>query len=552
MRTSDNYGFTDAAVAVLEERYLHEKEDGTKETIPEMFHRVAINVANGNEAKAERYYHMMLHRDFLPNSPTLMNAGRKGKAAQLSACYVLPIEDSMAGIFEALKNMALVHKSGGGTGFDFSKLRPKGAQVGSTKGLASGPVSFMRLFDLATETVMQGGARRGANMGILRVDHPDILDFIKCKRDGGFTNFNISVAVTDAFMDKVRSDTLDPKEKEIWDAIVENAWATGDPGLIFIDEINRHNYAPELGPIESTNPCGESPLHAFEACNLGSINLTNFLTEYKTIAWDDLGRTVKDAVDFLNDVIAVNVFPLKQIAERVAQTCVIGLGVMGWADLLFKMGIPYGSKPSLIWADRIMTFIRSEAVRASDGRNRAVTCIAPTGTISLIAGCSSGIEPIFALEYDRVAFDKDEDADGNSKRRILHFKHPEYQAALYDPYDPRIEEGVFVTAHDIHWSKHIEMQATFQKSTDLAVSKTINLSRHATKRDVASAYILAWQKGCKGVTIFRDGCKDTQVLYKSADDGSQSERCPECGSADVIHESGCKRCSQCGWSPCSI
>lgn len=557
------HGFTDAAVTVLKERYLHKKPDGKQETLPEMFWRVADYVADGNDKKAYDYYDVMFNRDFLPNSPTLMNAGRKGKAAQLSACYVLPVEDSMEGIFDALKNMALIHKSGGGTGFNFSKLRPKGSRVDGTDGLASGPVSFMRLFDDATECVMQGGMRRGANMGILSIHHPDAMEFINCKRGGGMTNFNISVGMTDRFMKRVYANRntmkpLDPEDAALWDAIIDNAWATGDPGLVFLDEINRHNYAPEQGQIWATNPCGEVPGLPFEACNLGSINLSNFVEEniYDTgepfyIDWARLRHVVNVAVDFLNDVIDVNHYPLPQVDEQVKRNRTIGLGVMGWADMLFKLGVVYGSEQSLNLAEKVMSFIRDSARAASHGRNKAVTCIAPTGTISIIAGCSSGIEPVFALEYDRIAFDKDEDKDGNSKRKVLRFIHPEYEQAKLKN-DPRIEKGVFVTAQEIPPIRHVSMLAAFQAYTDLAVSKTINLPNSATKRDVEDCYLWAWTMKCKGVTVYRDGCKGEQVLYRTPDSESQSTGgCPECGG-EMRREGGCSKCASCGYSPCNI
>lgn len=557
-------GFTDTAMKVLKERYLHKDPvTGEQETIIGMFNRVSKTVAQGDRKKQADYMAVMLDRYFLPNSPTLMNAGRSGRHGQLSACYVLPVEDSMDGIFSALKNQALIHKFGGGTGFNFSHLRPKGAAVNSTGGVATGPVSFMELFDMATEKVQQGGCRRGANMGILNVDHPDILDFITSKLSGDrLTNFNISVGMTDEFMQKVVDGTLDKHEQEIWSTIVMSAWRSGDPGLVFLGTINRKNKHPELGELEATNPCAECPLHDFEACNLGSINLSRFVTSTNTgvndklpihlIDWDKLRRVVHIAVDFLNDVIDVNCYPLPEIAEAVRRSRKIGLGVMGWADMLNKLGVRYGSDESLFLAQQVMCFIHEEGHRASRGRNRCVTCIAPTGTISLIAGCSSGIEPLFALEYDRIAFAKDENADGSSRKQVLHYVDPEYLAARNNPEDRRIELGVFVTAQELSYQKHIKMQAAFQEYTDLAVSKTINLPNKATLEDIDKAYRMAWLSDCCGITVYRDGCKNVQVLYKTADDESQAEVCPECGSASVVRESGCKRCTQCGWSPCSI
>ena len=882
-------GFTDTAMKVLKERYLHKDPvTGEQETIIGMFNRVSKTVAQGDRRKQADYMAIMLDRYFLPNSPTLMNAGRSGRHGQLSACYVLPVEDSMDGIFSALKNQALIHKFGGGTGFNFSHLRPKGAAVNSTGGVATGPVSFMELFDMATEKVQQGGCRRGANMGILNIDHPDILDFITSKLSGDkLTNFNISVGMTDEFMQKVVDGTLDEREKEIWSTIITSAWRSGDPGLVFLGTINKKNKHPELGELEATNPClrgdskiltdkgyfpikdlvgkivniwngyewstvepavtghnqkmlrvafsngstvdcthyhkfvlntgerveakdlkegdilysykfpviesinpdedadymycagfysgdgtrrtmeagktnivlyaekqkllplfkkfmqnhsvdtandktrvglnpdlywikdfvpsaaftvkerlawlaglidsdgtrnsadgalaitsvnydflvavkdmlntlgasgvlsknrdagmkpmpdgkggvkeyacktcyrlvisawnsknlqniglkthrvnikcnpqrnagrkirvvsvtacemadtvyclnepkrhtlvvngistgncAECPLHDFEACNLGSINLSRFVTSTNTrvtdklpihlIDWDKLRRVVHIAVDFLNDVIDVNCYPLPEIAEAVRRSRKIGLGVMGWADMLNKLGVRYGSDESLFLAQQVMCFIHEEGHRASRGRNRCVTCIAPTGTISLIAGCSSGIEPLFALEYDRIAFAKDENADGSSRKQVLHYVDPEYLAARNNPEDRRIELGVFVTAQELSYQEHIKMQAAFQEYTDLAVSKTINLPNKATLEDIDKAYRMAWLSDCCGITVYRDGCKNVQVLYKTADDESQAEVCPECGSASVVRESGCKRCTQCGWSPCSV
>lgn len=557
-------GFTDTAMKVLKERYLHKDPvTGEQETIIGMFNRVSKTVAQGDRKKQADYMAIMLDRYFLPNSPTLMNAGRSGRHGQLSACYVLPVEDSMDGIFSALKNQALIHKFGGGTGFNFSHLRPKGAAVNSTGGVATGPVSFMELFDMATEKVQQGGCRRGANMGILNIDHPDILDFITSKLSGDkLTNFNISVGMTDEFMQKAVDGTLDEREKEIWSTIITSAWRSGDPGLVFLGTINKKNKHPELGELEATNPCAECPLHDFEACNLGSINLSRFVTSTNTgvndklpihlIDWDKLRRVVHIAVDFLNDVIDVNCYPLPEIAEAVRRSRKIGLGVMGWADMLNKLGVRYGSDESLFLAQQVMCFIHEEGHRASRGRNRCVTCIAPTGTISLIAGCSSGIEPLFALEYDRIAFAKDENADGSSRKQVLHYVDPEYLAARNNPEDRRIELGVFVTAQELSYQEHIKMQAAFQEYTDLAVSKTINLPNKATLEDIDKAYRMAWLSDCCGITVYRDGCKNVQVLYKTADDESQAEVCPECGSASVVRESGCKRCTQCGWSPCSV
>ncbi|MBR0095733.1 MAG: adenosylcobalamin-dependent ribonucleoside-diphosphate reductase, partial [Synergistaceae bacterium] len=493
---NNNYGFSDTAVTVLKERYMHVKPDGSHETIPEMFSRVANYLS---EDKAQEYYQVMMSRDFLPNSPTLMNAGRAGMAAQLSACYVLPIEDSMDSITDAIKYQMIIHKYGGGTGFNFSELRPKGAPVKSVNGKASGPVGFMELLDFCTETVMQGGARRGANMGILNVDHPDILEFISCKASDTkrLNNFNISVGMNDDFMGKVENRTLNEQEREIWNAIIDCAWKNGDPGLVFFDEINRHNTTPELGELTATNPCGESPLLPFESCNLGSINLAHFITyngqgEYfngRGIDWPGLERVTCIAVEMLNDVIDKNHYPIPEVTEAVNLTRKIGLGVMGWADMLCKLGIKYGSPESLKLAEKVMSFIQKVGHKQSAGRNACVTCIAPTGTISLIAGCSSGVEPHFALEYDRIAFDKE-------NRTILHYVNEDYEEAIVN-HDERLDNNVFVTAHEINYLEHIDMQAAFQKYVDLAVSKTINLPNEATKQDVERAYLYAWIKNCK-------------------------------------------------------
>ncbi|MBR1418690.1 MAG: hypothetical protein IJ576_06980, partial [Synergistaceae bacterium] len=381
--------------------------------------------------------------------------------------------------------------------------------------------------------------RRGANMGILNVDHPDILEFISCKADNSkrLNNFNISVGMSDEFMQKVENKILNEHECKVWNAIIDCAWKNGDPGLVFFDEINRHNPTPELGKLTATNPCGETPLLNFEACNLGSINLAHFITQSRDIDWAGLEKVTRIAVEILNDVIDANHYPLPEITEAVNLTRKIGLGVMGWADMLCKLGIKYGSQKSLKLAEQVMRFIQKIGHDQSNGRNACVTCIAPTGSISLIAGCSSGIEPHFALEYDRVAFDKE-------NRTILHYVNADYEEALKNK-DERLDNGVFVTAHEINFFEHIDMQAAFQKYVDLAVSKTINLPNSATKRDVERAYIYAWIKNCKGITVYRDGSRDTQVLIAG-------EECPECGAKAVIYESGCQKCTQCGWSPCAV
>jgi ribonucleoside-diphosphate reductase alpha chain len=572
------------AIKVLEERYLVKNEEmEVIETPEEMLWRVAWEIASaearwGKDRKevldqAEEFYQLMASRKFLPNSPTLMNAGT-GNMLQYSACFVLPIEDSMEGIFDALKYQALIHKTGGGTGFSFSRLRPKGSVVKTSKGIASGPVSFMRIFDAATNEVKQGGKRRGANMGILRVDHPDIKEFIHCKEDGGITNFNISVAITNKFMEAFEEgedyDLIDPKSgekvgklnaREVFDEIANAAWRTGDPGLIFIDKINESkvNPVPPLGPIESTNPCGEQPLYPFDACNLGSIFLGYFV-EDKKIDWDKLEEVVKMSVRFLDDVIEVNPYPLEQIRKMVFNIRRIGLGVGGWADMLIKLGIPYDSEEGVRLAREVMNFIETKAVEASlelasergpfplwplsiykDGkprRNSTVTTIAPTGTISIIAGASSGIEPLFAIAYQHIVKDKHLD-------RRLSFVNPFFEEMLKEKgiwsqelVDKVIEKGmirdmeelpediraVFGTAHEIDPEWHIRMQAAFQESTESAVSKTINLRHDATVDDVKKAYLLAWESDCRGITVFRDGSKDAQVLNVGLDKKEEDKK----------------------------
>ncbi len=563
--------WSDTAKRILSERYLLRKDGKVAETPDEMCWRVASAVAEAErrwsdvsgihpEEAADKFYRLMVERRFLPNSPTLMNAGKEN-GQQLSACFVLPVEDSMEGIFDAVKYAAIIHKSGGGTGFSFSRLRPEGSAVSSTAGVASGPVSFMRVFNEATESVKQGGARRGANMGILRVDHPDILSFIDCKRSGGITNFNISVAVTDAFMDAVRNDQeydlIAPQNgksvgklraRDVFDRIIRSAWETGDPGIIFIDRINASpaNPTPELGLIEATNPCGEQPLLPFEACNLGSINLSRFVVGEiePRIDWEGLEDAVRTAVRFLDDVIEINPFPLKQIQDMVQGNRRIGLGVMGWADVLMLLGIPYDSEQALVLAEEVMGFIRkigheeSQKLAVERGpfpnfsksiykngkplRNATVTTIAPTGSLSIIADCSSGIEPVFALAYVHQSGD-----------RRLEFVNPHFAAlakskGFYsDELIAKVEElghldklsevpeeirRVFVTAHEIAPEWHVRMQAAFQRHTDNAVSKTVNLPNSATEEDVAKVYWLAYNEGCLGITVFRDGCKGEQVL----------------------------------------
>ena len=561
---------TKNARTVLERRYLIRDDQGhPTETVEELFRRVARAIAAPDKAYdpaadiaalEEEFYELMTSLEFLPNSPTLMNAGRP--LGQLSACFVLPVEDSMEAIFEAIKQAALIHKSGGGTGFSFSRLRPSGSTVNSTGGVASGPISFMRVFNMATEAVKQGGTRRGANIGILRVDHPDILNFINCKADNAdITNFNISVGITEAFMEAALKgemyDLVDPSTKqatgqlnarEVFNKIVYAAWRNGEPGIIFLDRLNRDNVVPAQGEIESTNPCGEQPLLPYESCNLGSINLVRMLKSgdgRAEIDWEKLGNTVKKAVHFLDNVIDANRYPLEQIDFTTKQTRKIGLGVMGWADMLLELGIPYNSDEAVKLADKLMAYITSAGRAASrelaktrgafplfgesiykDGeplRNATVTTIAPTGTLSIIAGVSSGVEPVFAYVYIRSVMDRTEMIEVNPvlKRvleerglysdELMHRIAEEGTIAHFDEIPAEIRR-VFVSAHDISPLYHTKMQAAFQNHTDNAVSKTVNFPHDATEEEVAEVYTLAYKLGCKGVTIYRDGSREIQVL----------------------------------------
>lgn len=558
---------TKNALKVLEKRYLRKDENGKViETPEQMFRRVASNIAKADEKyggdvkKTEKeFYDMMVNLYFLPNSPTLMNAGTS--IQQLSACFVLPVEDSMDKIFETLKHTALIHQSGGGTGFSFSRIRPKGDIVRSTGGIASGPVSFMKVFNSATDVIKQGGRRRGANMGILRVDHPDIMEFITCKEDPKeLTNFNISVAVTDEFMEKVKKgedyELINPRTgkavkklnaKEVFDKIVEEAWKTGEPGLIFIDEINRHNPTPHVGQIEATNPCGEQPLLPYESCNLGSINLSKFVKNGE-IDWEKLKDITWKAVHFLDNVIDMNKYPIPEIKKMTLANRKIGLGVMGFADMLIQLNIPYDSNEALELAEKIMSFIQKEAKQASvelgkergsfpnfkgsvyDGkypamRNATVTTIAPTGSISIIAGCSSGIEPLFAIAFVRNVLDKEDrlyeinpyfekiaKEMGFYSEELLQ-KIADNNGSVQGLEEVPIEvQRIFVTALDISPEWHVRMQAAFQKYVDNATSKTINLREDATIEDVRKAYMLAYELKCKGITVYRYGSRPQQVI----------------------------------------
>jgi len=568
----DSLVLSDNAKSVLKRRYLKKDSRGRLVESPRhMFKRVARHIARAEkkygdesdmEKMAETFYHMLTDLTFLPNSPTLMNAGRR--LGQLAACFVLPVEDSMDGIFDSLKNAALIHKSGGGTGFSFSRLRPKDSRVGTTGGVASGPVSFMKIFNTATEQVKQGGTRRGANMAILRIDHPDIMEFITCKKnDGDLNNFNISVGLTEKFMQAAQSggtyDLIDPCEEtktgelnaaDVYNTLVEQAWDTGDPGIIFLDRINRDNPTPLLGEIESTNPCGEQPLLPLEACNLGSINLAKFVKssgKKPAIDYKALETTVSNAVHFLDNTIDMSNYPIQAIDEMVKGNRKIGLGVMGFADLLFRLNIPYNSEEALEKAEEVMAFIQKTSKQASKElakkrgpfknfdksilhgkngdilRNATTTTIAPTGTLSIISDCSSGIEPLFALSFVRNVMDNDKLLEVNPYFESIAREKGFYSTDLMDAiarkgsiHDmeeiPEYVRRVFVTAHDVTPEWHLRMQAAFQKYTDNAVSKTVNMPNDSTVADVRRVYDLAFELGCKGVTIYRDGSKKNQVL----------------------------------------
>ncbi|HEY3489429.1 MAG TPA: vitamin B12-dependent ribonucleotide reductase [Candidatus Deferrimicrobiaceae bacterium] len=565
---------SDNARTVLERRYLKKDNHGTPvETPEEMVARVAYNIALADGLYygaipevvlrgAETFYAMISSLAFLPNSPTLMNAGRE--LQQLSACFVLPVEDSMDSIFDAVKHTALIHKSGGGTGFSFSRLRPKNDVVKSTKGISSGPISFMTVFDAATETIKQGGTRRGANMGILRVDHPDVMEFISCKaKNDRLNNFNISIALTEDFMKAVEADSeyslVNPhskqaegtlKAREVFEKMVDSAWKNGEPGMIFIDRINRDNPTPKIGAIESTNPCGEQPLLPYESCNLGSINLLAMLAGENgstRIDYDKLKNTVHDSVHFLDNVIDMNNYPLPEIRQMTVGNRKIGLGVMGFADMLIRLGIPYDSDEALAIGQELMSFIQEESQAASANlarergafpnypvsvfpersdvprRNATTTTIAPTGTISIIAGVSSGIEPVFALSYIRNVMDKDHLVEGHPlfeaemKRRGLYtldlMRKVSEAGTLHGLEDiPEELQRVYVTAHDISPEAHLRMQAAYQKYVDNAVSKTVNFPADATRDDIRKVFVLAYKLGCKGVTVYRDKSRDEQVL----------------------------------------
>jgi ribonucleoside-diphosphate reductase alpha chain len=570
--TRKKANLTDNAKTVLEKRYL-KKDDSGKivETPEDLFFRVAENIAGAErlfsseestDIWTEKFYNVMADLDFLPNSPTLMNAGRD--IQQLSACFVLPIGDSMEDIFNAVKYTALIHKSGGGTGFSFSNIRPKNDRVKSTKGISSGPLSFMRVFDIATETVKQGGTRRGANMGILNCSHPEIMEFVEMKeKDGVLSNFNISVGITNEFMDALKRDEEYPlrnprtgeivgrmKASKVFKRIVELAWKNGEPGIVFLDKINEHNPTPHIGAIESTNPCGEQPLLPYESCNLGSINLANMVSENngkKEVNYFKLGNTVRTAVRFLDNVIEVNKYPLPEIEKMTKGNRKIGLGVMGFADMLIEFGIPYNSHEAAHLAEEVMKFIQEEGRKVSaflarergvfpnfsgsiydneNGlrvRNATVTTIAPTGTISMIANCSSGIEPMFAIVYEKNVLDGKKLLEVHPAFKRIAQEEGFYSdelmkmvadgGSLHKIYGiPKRIRDIFVTSHDIEPRWHINLQAAFQKYTDNAVSKTVNFRHEATMAEVDEVYRLAYDLNCKGVTVYRDGSRQNQVI----------------------------------------
>lgn len=566
-----NIDFSKNAITVLEKRYLIKDKDGKPLEKPiDMFKRVANNIASADKifdanvdlSKTEKLFlEMMLSKRFMPNSPTLMNAGRD--LQQLSACFVLPVGDSMEEIFESIKHAALIHKSGGGTGFSFSRLRPKNDTVRTTSGVSSGPVSFMRAFNASTEVIKQGGTRRGANMGILRVDHPDIIEFISCKSDNNeLNNFNISVAITDEFMEALKNNKkyklYNPRTREaiseleandVFNMIVKLAWKNGEPGIVFIDRINSANPTPEIGDMESTNPCGEQPLLPYEACNLGSINLQKFVKDGK-FDYSYLKETIRDAIHFLDNVIEVNKYPLPEIDEMARGNRKIGLGIMGFADTLFMLDMPYDSEEAEKFAGEVMSFIQEESHKASSDlakvrgnfpfydksvyaknnipmRNATTTTIAPTGTISIISGCSSGIEPIFALAFKRNVMDNqtlveiDPVFEDIAKREG--FLKDDIMKEIAENGSLKHIEGVdekwkriFCVAHDIRPEWHIRIQSAFQKYVDNAVSKTINFPNSATEDEVREGYLLAYKLGCKGCTVYRDGSRDSQVLTLGA------------------------------------
>ncbi len=586
----------DNARAVLERRYLLRDDRGALMEDPAgLFRRVARSVAEAEAGAerapwAERFEARLAALEFLPNSPTLMNAGRPH--GQLAACFVLPVEDDLGSIFDALKWAAIIHQSGGGTGFSFSRLRPRGDLVRTTHGVASGPVSFIRVYDAATETIKQGGVRRGANMAVLRVDHPDVAEFVEAKRGPGLQNFNISVAVTDEFMRAAaagrgfalrhpRSGAAagEVDARDLFRRIASAAWESGEPGLVFLDRVQASNPTPDLGAIEAVNPCGEQPLLPFEACTLGSVNLARF-GRAGAVDWDGLAACVRDGVRFLDDVLDVNAWPLPQIAEVSRRNRKVGLGVMGWADLLVELGLPYDAPEALALAGDLMGFVAREAHRESQSlgaargpfpgwpssaparrgepprRNATVTTVAPTGTLSVVAGCSSGIEPLFAVAYVRHALggvDLPEEhpllgerlrraGAGGALEAIRSLGRARGVAGV-----PEAVQRVFATAHDVAPEDHVRMQAAFQRHVDNGVSKTINLPRGAPVEAVERAFRLAHQLGCKGITVYRDGSREGQVLTSGV--ARNGDACPTCG-APMMRSGGCLTCRACGYATC--
>jgi len=601
-------------MSVLNQRYLKKDEDGVIiETPKDMFRRVAKNISKVDElygagvknihrTEAD-FFKLMENLDFLPNSPTLMNAGRKYQ--QLAACFVLPIEDSIESIFDTLKYAAMIHQSGGGSGFNFSNLRPKGDIVKSSNGVASGPVGFMQIFDASTEQIKQGGMRRGANMGILNINHPDIIEFITAKDDPKvLTNFNISVAITDEFMNTLNENRnyslINPRNKQvireigskrIFDLLVLMAWKNADPGVIFIDTINRANPTPHIGRIESTNPCGEVPLLPWEACNLGSINVSNFVNKGQ-IDYMRLTKIVEAAVHFLDNVIDANKYPIEKIEQIVKRNRKIGLGIMGFADLLIQLKIRYGSEISFETANELMAFIEEKSHKTSetlaeergvfpnyegsiyDGksrlRNATLTSIAPTGTISIIAGCSSGIETIFGIVFRREILDGQVFLDINPYFEKIAQEEGFYTPELMEKIAgqgfianileiPEEVKEVFVTALEVPPEAHVKMQAAFQNHVDNAVSKTVNLPQYATVDDVEKIFHLAYELNCKGITVYRYGSKEHQVLSVGRGENSSIQkeqvaenRCPECGANSLIQHARCRFCKNCGASNCLL
>jgi ribonucleoside-diphosphate reductase alpha chain len=596
------------ALTVLKRRYLRRDGEGrTFETPDEMLRRVAHAVASAEarygspvEAAEARFYDAMARLELVPNSPTLMNAGREH--GQLAACFVLPVEDSLPQIFNAVKWAAMIQQTGGGTGFAFSRLRPAGDQVATTQGVASGPVSFIEVFNTATDAIRQGGVRRGANMGILRVDHPDVLEFVSAKADPArLRNFNLSVAITDEFMravDEGRDYALmNPRSqrevrrldaRKVWRLVAQLAWRSGEPGVIFIDRINARNPTPQIGEMESTNPCGELPLLPFEACNLASIDCGK-LVSGDHFDWERLRERIHLGVRFLDDVIDANSYPLPQIAEITQRNRKIGLGVMGFADALIRMGVPYDSARAVAIGEELATFLDVESRAASaelarergpfanwqgsrwqkEGspplRNATTTTIAPTGTISILAGCSGGVEPLYAVSFVRQILDGERLVDVHplfvDRARREGFWSEALMAEVAACGSvvgltkvPESVQRLFVTAYDIAPEWHVRMQAAFQKHGHNAVSKTINFPKSATVEDVERAYRLAYELGCKGVTVYRDGSREEQVLsFGEEAQASQvlEQPCPECGAPmPLVRQGSCSVCLECGYSRC--